>query len=556
MELNIKKCLRCFVILCNIFTAGCLFQPKRPESIIIILVDSWDAGAIRCNDSNDDNGESGIGILCRQSTRFSHAFSTSTMASPNIVSLMTGLYPSEHLFRSNRPDSVIASRWLPEDLKSKGYITSLYSAGAPINHRMGLHKYFDQFEDYLDSKVAGSIARSADLVLDGALFWINEHLNEKNFMVVYINDPLFALQNYADLAASEYRGKVIAEDVDQQIGKFLGALKKNGVYEKSWIIFAALSGQTTPEERPNEIKPLNLYSENVSVPLLVKPPNGIKLPTQIDYNITLADLGYTLFKKFGKGAVQPTKSNTLPRIDIFDPQEDVDQRMILIESFFDAWRGGGAIRYSVRRGHDLVIADTVPLYFNTLIDRQEVSAIPELPFEFLESLKTLKLNFEWGPSQNWRTKFFRLNSLLDSQNEEIENEILKDEIELKLRLATIFENSKNPKAKIKNIKLNFASSELIPHAQVLQSIKNKKKSKVQGACYKVWTKKYEPSDLVDCQDLLLVSSAIGSLSVKKDLENYMIKSNAYIQNTRVWWVLDTPLLHEGDQFWPSLYFIK
>ena len=93
---------------CAGLLSSCRFNSSAKENILIVAVDQLSAEQIRCSQdfSQSQSQQSGFEVLCRESVRYTHAFTTSPMSGPAIASVITGLYPFEHKLRPNGNQSI------------------------------------------------------------------------------------------------------------------------------------------------------------------------------------------------------------------------------------------------------------------------------------------------------------------------------------------------------------------------------------------------------------------------------------------------------------------
>jgi choline-sulfatase len=93
--------------------------------------------------------------LARGAARFSHAYAAAPITLPSHASLMTGRYPPSHGARHNgmRVDPSVPT--LAERLKAAGFATGAFVAAFPLDHRFGLQRGFDRYEDRMPATAQG-----------------------------------------------------------------------------------------------------------------------------------------------------------------------------------------------------------------------------------------------------------------------------------------------------------------------------------------------------------------------------------------------------------------
>jgi hypothetical protein len=100
----------------------------------------------------------------------------------------------------------------------------------------------------------------------------------------------------------------------------------------------------------------------------------------IDANVSLADLGWTLFEWFGEKPHSKYSDTFFPLTSLVStlqkPQVTWDRdRLILVESAWPTWRGVGGTRFSLHQGSLLYLHDLNATMFNGLVDPFELQAI-------------------------------------------------------------------------------------------------------------------------------------------------------------------------------------
>jgi hypothetical protein len=126
---------------------------------------------------------------------------------------------------------------------------------------------------------------------------------------------------------------------------------------------------------------------------MIKPPRKSRdqrTTSTFDENVTLADVGATLIEFFSE---PPASRPDLPVISLGNvlrggPTDSLD-RPILVEGV------GNQVdkpRFSIRWGHSLFLMDSVPLVYNSLIDRFETTPV--------KAAETASLQKEWQAVQN------------------------------------------------------------------------------------------------------------------------------------------------------------
>lgn len=362
--------------------SACSWQTETKPSLLVIAIDHLGAQDVSCQESINENEQSGFQTLCAESVRFTHAYSTSPMAQSAAVSMLTGLAADSHgvwhngnQFLSGKVETVA------EVADKKGYKTSFFSGGPPIWSKSGLRQGFEIFDDNI-SLGLGRIYRPISDSLSLFLNWLGElDDNEPFFSVLYVPDLSFT--NYSTTSELGEARKVSFEGQLQEIDESLLILYKELFKRKRWnntnIVVVGLSGHEKYDFR-DYISSENLFSENTQVSLLIK--SARKNPERggswkIDKNVSISDLGYTLFEFVGgKGPKVP--DNKIESISLLEalssPQVSwVEERPLFSTTGWPSWMNWGDNKSSIRSGYFLILLKQPLVMFNTLTDKFENS---------------------------------------------------------------------------------------------------------------------------------------------------------------------------------------
>lgn len=360
---------------------GCELPREGRPSVLVVAVEGLGFDELSCD---SDEGEGGPGTeafrtLCQESVRFSHAFTPSTMSQATMASLMTGLYPFDHGVRHNGADFLSArARTLAEGALGRGYRTLFVSGGPPIWRKSGLAQGFEIFEDNVNIE-PGFYYRPAKEVFRIATQWMDtEAAGRPVFSVMYLADlqfPQIATQDNEGLTRERsFDGQI--EEVNESLGNLFAWLRRNKRWNSTHIL---LVGLNSTRRRENETdSPLSLKSESVQVTLMIKPARKERdniIQWGVDRNVSLVDVGYTLFQVLGLEAPVSSLSLLKPESllsSLSQPEPDwSEDRLILTETAWPDWMEGAGVRWAVRQNNFVYIHDEKPLIYNTLTDRME-----------------------------------------------------------------------------------------------------------------------------------------------------------------------------------------
>lgn len=395
-------------------------QTNDMKSILIIAIDKLAMSDVNCNQEPDSVVHSGFHILCKESVRFTHAYTTSTMSAPAMASILTGLYPYETKLRHNGGNLAAEFDLASELALRKNYHTSFYSGGAPIFRRSGLHQGFEIFEDNITPQLS-TLFRPFKKTTAYFLQWLKiESANTPFFSVIYAPDLSYTT-NQTTTNLGEIRNLSFESQIDE-LNEGLYILIKNLKAQKRWddttVILVGLNGHNI-EERPGEFESTNLHGENTQVALLVKLAAQKKrdeaIYWKIDKPVSMVDIGRTLFDLLGETNLDKDTSD-FPSHSLLGALKSPvvhwpEDRPLLIESGWPRWRNVGPIKMAAISNHILYLHNDKPLLFNTLLDRLEINPLPVLQDSILpitNKLQALLRKNQFSPygtpNNEWQRK--------------------------------------------------------------------------------------------------------------------------------------------------------
>lgn len=403
--------------------AGCSRGAIPGPSILVIAVDKLGMGFNVCPQESDDTAGAGLGEICRQGVRFTHAYTTSTLSVPALGSVLTGRYPYQMGLRHNGGGELggLSSDvlTLAEYGFKSGYRTFFASGGAPILSRTGLSQGFEVFDDNI-RPTPYRLHRPAKEVINVFQKWLEGRLRLDNRTSgPAISDRFIAVLHFADLQMPwspavdeagrmrENSTRAQLDEIDDNLGRLWQYLKRHRLWDSTMIVVVGLQG-AAGNSRIDEIPALSLQSDMTHVTLLIKdvarqetekhsPPGQphyawAPRSTSFDVNVSLADVGLTLFERIS-GEKEPTHPHLerdgvrslLPTLG--GPGDYIEEwrrsdRLILTESAWAKWIIDASlpIRVAIRRGPYLYLHDqSHPAssgIYNTVTDAFEVSPLP------------------------------------------------------------------------------------------------------------------------------------------------------------------------------------
>ena len=362
-----------------------------PPNILLLVAE--DLGA-RLGSYGDEHAKTpNLDALARESTRFTHAFTTAGVCAPSRAALITGQHQisfgAQHMRSSTAPlGSYLAQppadlRALPELLRQLGYYT--YTDGKLDYQFSGIRAGSGPFTlwDKDGESAEGWRQRPKDkpffalinlmhthesgvMRADGKSYGQSHSQTQRmrkamGLVAPSVTDPadLTLPPYYPDLPeirADLARHYDNIHAMDRRIGEILRALREDGLANTTLVIWTSDHGDGLPRAKRE------LYDSGIRVPMLVQQPGQTTATTQ-DRLISFVDLAPTLYRIAG-GKNPPaywhgndflgTDSHarnyiyaSRDRIDeVVDRQRAVrDERFKYIRSYYPQVPGGHALDY-------------------------------------------------------------------------------------------------------------------------------------------------------------------------------------------------------------------
>ncbi|HPI39322.1 MAG TPA: sulfatase-like hydrolase/transferase [Pseudobdellovibrionaceae bacterium] len=398
-----------------IFGALLYFLPKNQKqtsSILVIAVDQLGYFDFNCSPNHSLNNPAAQ-LICPESLRFTHAFTTSPLSAPALASILTGQYPQTHLLHHNSgPGLSPGLRSVAEAAYSLNYKTSFFSGGPPLLRRTGLAQGFEIFDDRL-TFFRGSFYRPLSHMLFSIEEWLTENVKKNPFFsVIYANELSYTTTQHFDESGRPLKMgyETQATNLYSSLAKLFQTLKKLDRWDNTHIIIVGLNGRNK-QHHPDEIEPLNLFSENTHIALLFKPAQKKRdqgISWKVDDNINIADLGRTLFELLSQSWPEPITQGDLPILSLKKFSErkqekdlilNFESRPLLIQSHWANWHKFGEIRHALILDHYLLINDLKQKIYNTLSDNLESTPLSDTTLNPLvyEKFNTLIAKYNFKP---------------------------------------------------------------------------------------------------------------------------------------------------------------
>lgn len=237
--------------------------------------------------------------LARSGVRFEAAISAVPLTLPSHATILSGLLPPHHGLRNNGAGSFPASReTLATLLSASGYHTGAFVGSYVLDHRFGLARGFETYDDEIarDPSAPGALEaeRPGREVVDRALAWLAKGDGRPFFAWVHLYDahaPYDPPEPFRSRHRDHpYDGEVAS--VDFQVGRLLDWLAVSGREKETVVAVAADHGEALGEH--GELTHgFFVYEPTLRVPLLLRGPS-LASRRVVTTPVSLADLAPTL----------------------------------------------------------------------------------------------------------------------------------------------------------------------------------------------------------------------------------------------------------------------
>lgn len=243
-----------------------------------------------------------IDELARNGVRFADVISSVPLTLPSHANIFTSTYPPFNQVRDNGNNKLDDSALtLAEIFKNRGYETAAFVSTYVLNGRFGLNQGFEVYDDVREDQNPKVVIRhmdgerTADKTTTAAIGWLRRRSPKPFFMWVHYydphstyNPPLPFREKYKD---NPYDGEIAF--MDSQIGRLLNEFKRQGILEKTLIVFASDHGEGLGEHKESG-HAVFVYDTTLKVPLIFIAPKLFPKNKVIRGQARLADVAPTI----------------------------------------------------------------------------------------------------------------------------------------------------------------------------------------------------------------------------------------------------------------------
>jgi arylsulfatase A-like enzyme len=247
--------------------------------------------------------------LAAEGALFENAWTDTPWTTPSMASVMTGVYPTRHGFRSTNTNRLGPENLtLAEVLGASGYATAAVIGSFPLDAIFQLDQGFDRYDDafttpiwihpdvesgHLESefrdvpeeqamfamaKAMNDSRRTDEEVTDAAVEWLRDAPSRPFFLWVHYfgphSKPDWRVPESERLRRQLARYAPDVRIVDREIGRLLGGLAETGAAEDALVIFHADHGESLGENEYVGHGQL-LNDASMRIPLILRWPGRI-----------------------------------------------------------------------------------------------------------------------------------------------------------------------------------------------------------------------------------------------------------------------------------------
>jgi arylsulfatase len=243
-----------------------------PPNVLLISIDCLNQR--RVEEAWNAGRAPQLARLAEDSLVFSRGYAHAPWTTPSHMSMITGLYPSQHgrdiPFKlqsrfNDAYDRVPLFRTLPERLAASGYQTVAFVGMGPVSGEFGLDQGFDLYHQSPRHRRKGTdLPETRSRLAD----WLRGAGSSPFFLFVHTFDLHFPLAPKRPTFARSL------DYIDAHVGGLMSELRERGLYDSSLIILTGDHGSRMIR-KGNKccVHGAGHYEENLRVPFLLKLPS-------------------------------------------------------------------------------------------------------------------------------------------------------------------------------------------------------------------------------------------------------------------------------------------
>jgi arylsulfatase A-like enzyme len=322
-------------------------------NVLLVSIDTLRADRLGCYGYRERASSPTIDALAGAGVLYENFITASPWTTPSHLSMLTSLHPVTHGLTSS-----FAELWrglhrtrdfyrLPEErvtlaevLRNNGYATAAFTAGGPLDPKIGFSQGFDLYDTSMYKLYDSNVGRMFDWVKANSerpffLFWHHFEVHAPYLNTDFIGEVLPAqtaaevraeMKNISDVplqsvwptgaATQRKRQQKVLRDrnifnrdvceamyvsgvlsADRWLGRLLALLREQGLYENTLIVVTSDHGEEFADRDPAVFFNTHghiLYEEMVHVPLVMKLPAGEAAGTRVERVTSMIDVMPTI----------------------------------------------------------------------------------------------------------------------------------------------------------------------------------------------------------------------------------------------------------------------
>lgn len=306
-------------LLSLIFAGGVVWYVRSPRklNVLLITLDTTRADRLGCYGYSLAKTPV-LDRLAKQGVLFERAYAPVPLTLPSHASMLTGLYPPEHGLRNNGQTALPQGLpTLATELQAAGYETAAFVAAFVLDHKFGLQRGFQTYNDDLSTADPGLDGhhqyRDGSLVVGSAIRWLLPRSRKPFFCWVHLFDPHYPYLAHEDQYGAEFKDRPYDAEltyVDEQIDRLISTLRESGALEHTVIVVVGDHGESLGEH--GELShSMTVYDATLRVPLLVVSPGENQAGHRVAEPVSLVDLTPTLLDRLGRRPLTQASGRSL-----------------------------------------------------------------------------------------------------------------------------------------------------------------------------------------------------------------------------------------------------
>jgi arylsulfatase A-like enzyme/Tfp pilus assembly protein PilF len=303
---------------------------------VVITIDTLRADHLGCYGDKQIRTPN-IDALAAEGARFERSYTPVPVTLPAHTVIFTGTYPmlsGMHDFSGNKLNATQPT--LASVLKQHGYATGAVVGSAVLDSRFGLNQGFDFYYDHFDfNRLQESnleeMERPGNVVVDATLDWLGKNRKNNFFLWMHLYDPHYPYRPPAPFS-EQYKDRPYDGEIafaDAQVGRLIGFLKANGLYQNTLIVLAGDHGESLGEHGEKN-HGFFIYNATLHVPMIIRLP-GSSSPRVVAELTSLADLMPTVLRVLKIDV--PSQVQGVNLLPLMSPKKTEESRSLYAETF-------------------------------------------------------------------------------------------------------------------------------------------------------------------------------------------------------------------------------